>query len=429
MSAKQSRSAAGHGHSWRPRASRLGSSRDEAAPAQLADRCRNLTLVVRGRRAIALSMLGSALSVLAVGASAAFGATTDQWVPFSTGASAYVLQGAGGTYSHTTSTTKDAWDFQVPFGTTVRAPFSGTVYKASGGCNPSSSAGCGLGFGNYVLLQAPDGTCAMMAHLSAISVSAGQPVARYNTIGATGNSGTSSTTHLHYGRMNCVTLASVPSTFVDAGFPVAGQTIVSGNGPEFAARMAVINGTDGLFVKEGSPLAAWTVELQPGDARAVALSGNRMYAINGCGASYLKDGSLTASWIMESGCNDTRAIAVTPTRLAMINGCGALYAKEGGADAAWIQELGCGDARAVALSGNRMYAINGCGASYLKDGSLTASWIMESGCNDTRAIAVTPTRLAIINGAGAMYTKDGAADASWMRQVGNGDAHGIALAN
>jgi uncharacterized protein YceK len=116
--------------------------------------------------------------------------------------------------------------------------------------------------------------------------------------------------------------------------------------------MAFINGCGAMFTKDGPADAAWIQQLACGDARAVALGGNRIAAINGCGAMVGKDGPPDAAWLAETQCNDAQAIAVTQTRMALINGCGAMFTKDGAADAASVRQLDCGDAHALSLAGS-----------------------------------------------------------------------------
>jgi murein DD-endopeptidase MepM/ murein hydrolase activator NlpD len=307
-------------------------------------------------------------------------------------------------------------------GIPVVAPFNGTIVRARSTAR-----------GNQVIVSADAVRLYVgVAHLNTLAVSEQQRVSQGQLLGTVGNTGNTagSCPHIH--------MAAWSGTGDGAGMPItrlSGQAVYGGAritgqtppAPSVVPRMAVINGQDALFVKEGDPFQAWVRELAAGDARAVAMSGNRIYAINGCGASYLKDGPLNAAWVLETGCGDSRAIAVTQNRLAVINGCGALYTKEGPANAPWVRQLDCGDARAVALAGNRIYAINGCGASYLKDGPLNAAWVQETGCGDSRAIAVTQNRLAVINGCGALYTKEGPANAAWVKQLECGDARAVAM--
>ncbi|MFF3551846.1 peptidoglycan DD-metalloendopeptidase family protein [Streptomyces tsukubensis] len=78
-------------------------------------------------------------------------------------------------------------DFAVPTGTSVRSIGPGTVV----------SAGWAGAYGNEVVVKHTDGTYSQYAHLSSLSVSAGQSVGGGQQIGLSGSTGNSSGPHLH----------------------------------------------------------------------------------------------------------------------------------------------------------------------------------------------------------------------------------------
>lgn len=150
--------------------------------------------------------------------------------PFSQGTQTRITQGPGGAVSHSDQWNRYAVDLGVPFGTQVRAGFYAVVARANTGC-AASSFGCGGGYGNYVLLKAADGTCAIHAHLSQVQVRVGQQLQTYDPIGLTGNTGSSRGTHLHFGRVNCTSNVSLPWSPIEGGSLGQGATIVSQNHP------------------------------------------------------------------------------------------------------------------------------------------------------------------------------------------------------
>ncbi|MEV4945282.1 LysM peptidoglycan-binding domain-containing M23 family metallopeptidase [Streptomyces sp. NPDC053755] len=79
-------------------------------------------------------------------------------------------------------------DFMASSGTSVKAVGAGTVY----------SAGWSGSYGNEVVIQHADGTYSQYAHLSSLSVSAGQSVSGGDEIGLSGSTGNSSGPHLHF---------------------------------------------------------------------------------------------------------------------------------------------------------------------------------------------------------------------------------------
>ncbi|MCL6673076.1 M23 family metallopeptidase [Streptomyces panaciradicis] len=79
-------------------------------------------------------------------------------------------------------------DFVVPTGTSLKAVGAGTVV----------SAGWGGAYGNQVVIRLADGYYAQYAHLSQLSVSAGQSVSPGQQIGLSGATGNVTGPHLHF---------------------------------------------------------------------------------------------------------------------------------------------------------------------------------------------------------------------------------------
>ncbi len=83
-------------------------------------------------------------------------------------------------------------------GSTVVASQAGTVVSVVTACHPTSSWGCGGGFGNYVTVSHPGGMATIYAHLSSVGVAVGRSVSAGQGIGGVGNSGNSYGPHLHF---------------------------------------------------------------------------------------------------------------------------------------------------------------------------------------------------------------------------------------
>jgi murein DD-endopeptidase MepM/ murein hydrolase activator NlpD len=77
-------------------------------------------------------------------------------------------------------------DIAVPTGTTVYAAHDGTV----------TTAAYDSYYGNYVVIE-KDGYTTKYAHMDSLSVSAGQSITKGTVIGTTGNTGSSTGSHLH----------------------------------------------------------------------------------------------------------------------------------------------------------------------------------------------------------------------------------------
>ena len=87
------------------------------------------------------------------------------------------------------SSVHDGIDIGVPTGTEVRATDGGKVTKA----------GSNGGYGLYVEIDHGGGTISFYGHLSKIGVRVGQRVSQGDTIARSGNTGTSTGPHLHFG--------------------------------------------------------------------------------------------------------------------------------------------------------------------------------------------------------------------------------------
>ncbi len=74
----------------------------------------------------------------------------------------------------------------------------GAPVVASAGGQVVWAAGDNSGYGLYVIIQHPDGSRTLYAHLSSIGVSVGQEVWQGETLGGVGSTGYSTGTHLHF---------------------------------------------------------------------------------------------------------------------------------------------------------------------------------------------------------------------------------------
>ncbi len=85
----------------------------------------------------------------------------------------------------------NAVDFGCPIGTDVHAAATGTVFIAK---NNDAYNG---GYGNYIVINHPNGTQTLYAHLSQVSVTVGQTVTQGQLIGLSGMTGRATGPHLH----------------------------------------------------------------------------------------------------------------------------------------------------------------------------------------------------------------------------------------
>jgi LysM repeat protein len=82
-------------------------------------------------------------------------------------------------------------DFGAPAGTPIRASAGGTVIVAR-------ASGWNGGYGNYVVIDHPNGTQTLYAHTSKNAVVQGQKVSQGEVVGYVGNTGRSTGNHLHF---------------------------------------------------------------------------------------------------------------------------------------------------------------------------------------------------------------------------------------
>jgi murein DD-endopeptidase MepM/ murein hydrolase activator NlpD len=83
-------------------------------------------------------------------------------------------------------------DIGAPAGTPIYASAGGTVVVAI------ANGGYNGGYGNYVVVQHPNGTQTLYAHMSRVSVGSGTSVEKGTQIGTVGNTGKSTGNHLHF---------------------------------------------------------------------------------------------------------------------------------------------------------------------------------------------------------------------------------------
>ncbi|MHB9857758.1 M23 family metallopeptidase [Streptomyces sp. YIM S03343] len=126
-------------------------------------------------------------------ASAGTATATNASAPTGSGFTLPVVGGTVGTSYHVAGSMWSSGyhtgvDFVVPTGTSLKAVGAGTVV----------SAGWGGAYGNQVVIRLADGHYAQYAHLSQLSVSAGQSVTTGQQVGLSGATGNVTGPHLHF---------------------------------------------------------------------------------------------------------------------------------------------------------------------------------------------------------------------------------------
>ena len=88
-------------------------------------------------------------------------------------------------------------DIGAPTGTEIYASASGTVIIVKTGCKVGKRS-CGSGYGNMVVIQHPNGTKTLYAHMSKVIVHIGDQVNQGQVIGYVGSTGKSTGPHIHF---------------------------------------------------------------------------------------------------------------------------------------------------------------------------------------------------------------------------------------
>ncbi|HBA45605.1 MAG: Peptidase M23B [Candidatus Nomurabacteria bacterium GW2011_GWF2_40_31] len=88
-------------------------------------------------------------------------------------------------------------DIGAPTGTEIYASASGKVLVVKTGCKVGQKR-CGGGYGNMAIVEHPNGTKTLYAHMSRLNTKSGADVMRGQVIGYVGNTGRSTGPHIHF---------------------------------------------------------------------------------------------------------------------------------------------------------------------------------------------------------------------------------------
>jgi murein DD-endopeptidase MepM/ murein hydrolase activator NlpD len=153
-------------------------------------------------------------------------------LPFTSGERYDVYQGNHGAFSHV-GLNEYAWDFGLPENTKVCAVAQGRVVRVKQDSDVAGTTPEYYGQANTVILDHGNGCFSQYLHLKkgSAQVAEGDIVQGGQPLALSGNTGFSSTPHLHF-QVQTATGQSVPSAFVDVpgdGVPKPGAVYLSDN--------------------------------------------------------------------------------------------------------------------------------------------------------------------------------------------------------
>lgn len=115
--------------------------------------------------------------------------------------SGYYIRPVAGIVTSSYGSRKGGFHYGVDIGnkrgTPIKAAASGVVSKVVSACREGVSS-CGGRYGNYIVIEHPNKTKTIYAHLSTVGVSVGDSVSQGEKIGGLGNTGRSTGPHLHF---------------------------------------------------------------------------------------------------------------------------------------------------------------------------------------------------------------------------------------
>lgn len=161
------------------------------------------------------------------------------FLPLTCGRTTTITQGNNSAYSHN-GRSRYAFDFSLPRGTPLVAVDDGEVIYARGATRPGDPCWSGGGQScanqaNYIVVEHPDGTASMYAHLNEPSLDVGDIVLRGEQVGLSGGTGWSTGPHAHVARFDlcgspfCQTRQMVFEDVPGDGIPATGDSVTSQN--------------------------------------------------------------------------------------------------------------------------------------------------------------------------------------------------------
>lgn len=323
------------------------------------------------------------------------------------------------------------------------------VYAAAGGqiqtaVNSSSTSG----YGSQIVIVHPGGYTTRYAHMvnGSVTLTPGTPVNQGTLLGKVGSTGNSTGPHMHFeiklngnnvtnlyfscGQGSVAALqplgaGPVTPAVTDRSFSLTSTGTLQGKAgmyePVVALRnnivafdadgttIAAVDTSGNVWVQQGSFTNGW-VGLS-GQAKDVAVDGDRFVVLKTDGTVIAKDGLYSTAWLTQLA--GVEKIDAADGRLGVLKG-GSLFVKEGNLQAGWVDQGG--GVSDFALDGTRIGIISG-GTAYVKEGNLYTAWVtMRNGSR----VELEGSRIAVLTPDGIVTVKEGTLWSSWVNLTGPG---------
>jgi len=171
-------------------------------------------------------------------------------MPFENGYTSLCVQGAGGSYSHSASSTEFDVDFDTPNNTDdlVFAPVSGTAYMHDDGSS---------GFGIHTNIDVDGSSYIVIGHQAEVLFANGQEVAAGQIIGIEGTTGNSTGDHVHIGRHNGSADEAAGSGVSLEGLAIRATDASTGEEGEFKTSSLICDIDSGHYYTSMLKTAKW----------------------------------------------------------------------------------------------------------------------------------------------------------------------------
>ncbi|QZN86361.1 hypothetical protein [Cellulomonas sp. C5510] len=172
-------------------------------------------------------------------------------------------------------------------------------------------------------------------------------------------------------------------------------------------RVAMLTTGGDLYVKEGESLTGtWTLVYR--GVASFDLSGDRIGVVDTNGTVFVKDGPVSAPWVAVQ--SPGTQVALDAERVGVLDTQGTLWVKDGPLEAMWTKVAT--SVSTFDLGADRIAVVQKSGAVQVKEGAVTAGWTtVTTGGAD---VVLAGSRIGVLSTSGAVYVKDGPVTAQWV---------------